>query len=44
MHDLYYGDTYVMKKKANYRERLTCGLLTFDNVYKVYEWDENTVS
>lgn len=44
MHDLYYGDTYVMKKKANYRERLTCGLISLDNVYKIYEWDEDKVS
>jgi len=44
MHDLYYGDTYVLKKKANYRERLTCGILSMDNVYKLYEWDEDTVA
>ena len=40
MHELYYSDTYVINKKANYRERLTCGLLSVDNVYKIYEWNE----
>ena len=24
MHEMYFTDTYVIKKKANYRERLTC--------------------
>jgi hypothetical protein len=43
MHDLYYGDTFVLKKKANYREKLTCGLLSVDNVYKIYDWDESNV-
>ena len=40
MHEMYFTDTYVIKKKANYRERLTCGLLSVDNVYKIYEWNE----
>lgn len=32
-----------MKKKANYLERICCSLISFDNIYKLYEWDENTV-
>lgn len=44
MNDLYIGDTYVIKKKANYKERLTCCLLSTDNVFKIYDWDELTVT
>ena len=40
MEELYRKETYVIKKKANYRERLTCGIIPTDNVYKVYEWEE----
>jgi hypothetical protein len=32
-----------MKKKAVYTEKLSCGLLSFDNVYKLYELDEELV-
>jgi hypothetical protein len=44
MADLYSDDTFVMKKKAIYKDILTCGLYSTDNVYKVYEWREETVS
>ena len=40
MADLYSDDTFVMKKKAIYKDILTCGLYSTDNVYKVYEWRE----
>jgi len=40
MQELYFTDTFVIKKKANYKERLTCNILSFDNVYKLYSWDE----
>lgn len=43
MEDLYTPDAYVLKKKANYRERLSCGLHAQDNVFKIYEWDERAV-
>lgn len=36
-------NTYILKKKANYLERLFCGLLSYDNVYKLYEWNEELV-
>lgn len=35
--------SYVIKKKANYMEKLLCGVVTFDNVYKLSIWDENQV-
>ena len=35
MEDLYHRDTYVIKKKANYMERLCCSLIAEDNVYKI---------
>jgi hypothetical protein len=44
MQYIYSHDTYVIKKKANYLERISCSLLTFDNVYKLYNWNENTIS
>jgi hypothetical protein len=44
MADLYSDDTFVMKKKAIYKDIHTCGLYSTDNVYKVYEWREETVS
>lgn len=44
MNELYFTDTFVIKKKANFRERLSCGLISVDNVYKIFEWDENTVT
>ena len=43
MEELYHRDTYVVKKKGNYIERLTCSLIAEDNVYKIYDWDENNV-
>ena len=43
MEELFYRDTYVLKKKANYIERLSCSLLPADNVFKLYDWDENLV-
>jgi hypothetical protein len=44
MADLYEHDTCVIKKKANYKDRLTCSLWSFDSVFKVYEWKENMVA
>lgn len=44
MSKLYAPDTYVIKKKANYLERSSCGLIAMDNVYKVYYWDEDLVT
>lgn len=44
MADLYQDLTFVIKKKANYKERLTCGLWAQDNVFKVYEWREDSVT
>jgi hypothetical protein len=43
MHELYFPDTFVIKKKANYRERILCGFLSVDNVYKLFEWNEKDV-
>jgi hypothetical protein len=34
---------YSIKKKAIYLERLFCGLLSFDNVYKLFVWNEDLV-
>ena len=36
-------NTFVIKKKAVYLEKLCCGLTTFDNVYKLYNWNEDLV-
>lgn len=36
-------NTYVIKKKANYLERIFCSLLAFDNVYKLFIWNEELV-
>ena len=44
MQELYEMDTFVIKKKAIYIDRLTCSLISTDNVYKLYEWDEDTVT
>jgi len=43
MEDLLHRDTYVIKKKANYIERLTCSLVAEDNIYKIYDWDEKLI-
>jgi hypothetical protein len=43
MEYLLYSNTYLIKKKANYLERLLCGIITFDNVYKLYNWNEDLV-
>lgn len=43
MEQLYQRDTYVLKKKANYIERICCSLISEDNVYKLYDWDENEI-
>lgn len=36
-------NAYVIKKKANYLERIFCSLITFDNVYKLFVWNEELV-
>jgi len=41
MHELYKGQSFAIRKKANYPEKIFCGLLVYDNVYKLYEWDED---
>lgn len=43
MEQLLQMDTFVLKKKANYVERLICSLIPEDNVFKLYEWDEQDV-
>ena len=35
--------SYVIKKKANYMEKITCGMHAMDNVYKLYSWNEDLV-
>lgn len=32
----------VMKKKSQYEEMVTCGFYNKPNVYKIYEWNENS--
>lgn len=41
MHEILKGQSFVIRKKANYDEKFTCGLIVRDNVFKLYEWDED---
>jgi hypothetical protein len=43
MEHLYKYDTFVVKKKANYLDRITLSLVSTDNVYKIYDWNEKQV-
>ena len=40
---LLHPNIYVIKKKANYLERIFCGILSFDNVYKLFLWNEELI-
>ena len=44
MSKLYSKQSFAIKKKANYLEKLFCGAASFDNVYKLYEWDKELVT
>ena len=43
MESLYSPDTYMIVKKANYMERLTCSFIATDNIFKIYDWNEKNV-
>ena len=40
MKELLKSQSMMLIKKANYPEKICCGLISQDNVYKLYEWDE----
>lgn len=42
MEELLDTECYVLKKKANYVEKIYCGLNPKDNVYKLYMFDDKT--
>jgi len=37
-------ESYCLKKKSNYVEKLSLGILSQDNVYKLYEWEEDNIA
>jgi len=37
-------ESYCLKKKSNYVEKLSLGILSQDNVYKLYEWEEDNIT
>lgn len=41
MREILKSQSFCIRKKANYPEKITCGLFAQDNVYKLYEWDED---
>jgi hypothetical protein len=36
-------ESYCLKKKSNYIEKMSLGILSQDNVYKLYEWRESDI-
>ena len=43
MQQLLAKESYCLKKKSNYIEKLSLGLLSQDNVFKLYEWEEDNI-